>query len=117
MTMRSRLDAQSRTWRTATAIIVAVMALAGCQQATAPSVIPKPTRSTSTHPTGVPSAGRANLDELSSRHRGGPGSRCPTLQVREPRRGNADYRRIAFGPAWTDTDHNGCNQRDDVLFA
>ncbi len=27
----------------------------------------------------------------------------------------ADYRRAAFGNAWTDTDGNGCNQRDDVL--
>jgi len=27
----------------------------------------------------------------------------------------ADYRRAAFGDAWTDTDGNGCNQRDDVL--
>ncbi len=27
----------------------------------------------------------------------------------------ADYRRAAFGKAWTDTDGNGCNQRDDVL--
>jgi hypothetical protein len=27
----------------------------------------------------------------------------------------ADYRRVAFGDAWTDTDGNGCNQRDDVL--
>ena len=26
-----------------------------------------------------------------------------------------DYRRAAFGSAWTDTDGNGCNQRDDVL--
>lgn len=26
-----------------------------------------------------------------------------------------DYRRSAFGDAWTDTDGNGCNQRDDVL--
>ncbi len=26
-----------------------------------------------------------------------------------------DYRRAAFGDAWTDTDGNGCNQRDDVL--
>jgi len=37
------------------------------------------------------------------------------LQVREPQRSNADYRRAAFGSAWTDTDQNGCNQRDDVL--
>lgn len=27
----------------------------------------------------------------------------------------ADYRRAAFGDAWTDVDGNGCNQRDDVL--
>lgn len=27
----------------------------------------------------------------------------------------ADYDRDAFGPAWSDVDHNGCNQRDDVL--
>lgn len=26
-----------------------------------------------------------------------------------------DYRRAAFGDAWSDTDDNGCNQRDDVL--
>jgi hypothetical protein len=32
----------------------------------------------------------------------------------EPRLSN-DYRRAAFGDAWTDTDGNGCNQRDDVL--
>lgn len=25
------------------------------------------------------------------------------------------YHRDAFGTAWADTDHNGCNQRDDVL--
>jgi hypothetical protein len=28
---------------------------------------------------------------------------------------SSDYRRAAFGDAWTDTDGNGCNQRDDVL--
>lgn len=27
----------------------------------------------------------------------------------------ADYRRTAFGPAWTDTDRNGCDTRNDVL--
>jgi len=26
------------------------------------------------------------------------------------------YRRAEFGSAWADTDGNGCNQRDDVLF-
>lgn len=28
---------------------------------------------------------------------------------------DGDYSRSAFGDAWTDTDGNGCNQRDDVL--
>ncbi len=28
---------------------------------------------------------------------------------------SSGYRRSAFGDAWTDTDGNGCNQRDDVL--
>ncbi|HWI43069.1 MAG TPA: HNH endonuclease family protein [Nocardioides sp.] len=31
------------------------------------------------------------------------------------RRMRPDYRRDAFGQSWHDTDHNGCNQRDDVL--
>ncbi|PFG16117.1 uncharacterized protein DUF1524 [Propionicimonas paludicola] len=114
MTMRSQLDVQSRTWRATTAIIVAVMALAGCQQSTAPSVIPKPTRSTSAHPTGAPSA-TGQTWTSSAADIAAARAALPALQVREPRRGNADYRRIAFGPAWTDTDHNGCNQRDDVL--
>jgi hypothetical protein len=37
------------------------------------------------------------------------------LRLVEAPRGSADYRRAAFGKAWTDTDGNGCNQRDDVL--
>ncbi|WP_300683145.1 HNH endonuclease family protein [Nocardioides sp.] len=28
---------------------------------------------------------------------------------------SAGYRRAEFGSAWSDVDHNGCNQRDDVL--
>jgi hypothetical protein len=37
------------------------------------------------------------------------------LAVVDPPGVAADYRRAAFGDAWTDTDGNGCNQRDDVL--
>lgn len=33
-----------------------------------------------------------------------------------PKAGNGDYRRDQFGRAWADTDGNGCNQRDDVLW-
>jgi hypothetical protein len=49
-----------------------------------------------------PSAGRARavLDRL----------------VVQPRpRGTEGYVRDAFGSSWIDTDHDGCNQRDDVL--
>jgi uncharacterized protein DUF1524 len=36
--------------------------------------------------------------------------------VVEPRpRGTEGYLRDAFGSSWIDTDHDGCNQRDDVL--
>ncbi|UDY24162.1 HNH endonuclease family protein [Nocardioides sp. Kera G14] len=35
--------------------------------------------------------------------------------VVEPRHNPVDYERAAFGTSWSDTDGNGCNQRDDVL--
>ncbi|MGI8522035.1 MAG: HNH endonuclease family protein [Nocardioides sp.] len=37
------------------------------------------------------------------------------LAVRPRPHGTQGYDRDAFGSAWADTDHNGCNQRDDVL--
>ena len=37
------------------------------------------------------------------------------LVVRPRPRGTEGYVRDAFGSSWIDTDHNGCNQRDDVL--
>ncbi len=37
------------------------------------------------------------------------------LVVRPRPQGTRGYVRDAFGSAWVDTDHNGCNQRDDVL--
>lgn len=37
------------------------------------------------------------------------------LPVADRPRSSSGYRRDAFGDAWTDTDGNGCNQRDDVL--
>lgn len=49
---------------------------------------------------GQVAAARAELDRLAV----GPRPAYPS-----------DYSRRAFGDAWTDTDGNGCNQRDDVL--
>jgi hypothetical protein len=37
------------------------------------------------------------------------------LVVRPRPRGTEGYLRAAFGSSWIDTDHDGCNQRDDVL--
>jgi hypothetical protein len=37
------------------------------------------------------------------------------LTVRPRPRGTRGYDRGAFGSDWVDTDHDGCNQRDDVL--
>jgi hypothetical protein len=37
------------------------------------------------------------------------------LVVRPRPRGTEGYVRDAFGSSWLDTDHDGCNQRDDVL--
>ncbi|SFC29566.1 Protein of unknown function [Nocardioides terrae] len=37
------------------------------------------------------------------------------LRAVERHPGGPVYDRDAFGEAWADTDHNGCNQRDDVL--
>jgi hypothetical protein len=37
------------------------------------------------------------------------------LHVAPRPRGTEGYHRDAFGAAWLDTDHDGCNQRDDVL--
>jgi hypothetical protein len=62
--------------------------------------------SPTTHPTHAaapPPAVRAVLAELGR------------LVVRPRPQGTRGYVRDAFGSDWIDTDHNGCNQRDDVL--
>lgn len=38
-----------------------------------------------------------------------------SLRVAPRPSAQTDYRRDAFGSSWSDTDRNGCNQRDDVL--
>jgi hypothetical protein len=41
--------------------------------------------------------------------------RLGRLVVRPRSQGTQGYARDEFGGGWLDTDHNGCNQRDDVL--
>lgn len=107
-----------RLWLWLAALGVAVTTLAGCQAG--PTAIPKPARTptaASTGPTADPTAPPATRPTWSSSPDQVAAARAalPTLQVRQPQLSNADYRRAAFGAAWTDTDGNGCNQRDDVL--
>jgi hypothetical protein len=42
-------------------------------------------------------------------------ARLEQLKIKDRVRPPSTYNRDAFGSGWIDTDHNGCNQRDDVL--
>ncbi|GGO84155.1 hypothetical protein GCM10011584_01040 [Nocardioides phosphati] len=66
---------------------------------TQPSIWIEPTPTPSTTPTHPTSPYAAKLAGLTV----------------APRVHRTDYDRDAFGSSWRDTDHNGCNQRDDVL--
>lgn len=104
-------------WLQIVALGMALLTVSGCQ--TGPTSLPKVTRTptAATTPSAgpdTPVAGRAlwtSSPAAAQEARQALGE----LPVREPQVSNADYRRAAFGPAWTDTDRNGCNQRDDVL--
>ena len=74
----------------------ALVVVSACAPTAQPASAPRPTESASTP---VPPA-RGQLAKLRSI------DRHPTTPP---------YDRDAFGTAWADTDHNGCNQRDDVL--
>lgn len=77
------------------ALLVGGGALAGCGAPAAPRVA---TTAPVLRPTTAPAA-LALVGSLTVRGRG-------------PHTG---YARARFGPAWADTDHNGCDTRDDVL--
>jgi hypothetical protein len=100
------------------AVLVGLLLVAGCaattgsgdagrphrpSQATEPTRSDRPARPTHRPPPSHPASAatvRAALDRLAVRPR-------PV--------GTLGYDRDAFGSDWVDTDHNGCNQRDDVL--
>lgn len=54
--MRGQLDILSGYWRRAIAIVVATMALTGCQQTTGPAIVPGPTQSTTRATAATPGA-------------------------------------------------------------
>jgi hypothetical protein len=84
------------------ALLVALLLLSGCAAARTSEGRPHDHRHDVPTAASPPRAGRAGvvLDHL----------------VVAPRpRGTEGYLRDAFGSSWIDTDHDGCNQRDDVL--
>jgi hypothetical protein len=88
------------------ALVVLAVLLVGCGTGGTPSGSPTRTRAGHRHdvPTTSPppDAGRA-------------GAALDRLVVRPRPRGTEGYVRDLFGSSWIDTDHDGCNQRDDVL--
>ncbi|MFI0719045.1 HNH endonuclease family protein [Streptomyces sp. NPDC021224] len=62
-------------------------------------------------------SGSASASAAPGSTAGAPGSALAaagrlTVKGRAPKTG---YTREKFGPAWSDTDHNGCDTRDDIL--
>jgi hypothetical protein len=89
----------------AAAALVGVLALAGCS-GTATKTPPEPAPRVNTASPSIPPPQVGTEAEARAQLR--------ALRV-APRRPPIGYVRDAFGPAWYDTDGNGCNQRDDVL--
>jgi hypothetical protein len=82
------------------ALLISAVLLAGCAATGTPTATP------TAAPSRAPSVSPGTADEARQL--------LTTLRV-GPRRPSVGYERDAFGPAWADTDGNGCNQRDDVL--
>jgi hypothetical protein len=108
----TRYDARLRRCG-AGVVAVALLLLAGCATSTSSDARPHLHRHrahTAAHHSRSPSpaqpvqgsAGQARAD-------------LDRLVVRPRPRGTEGYVRDAFGSDWVDIDHNGCNQRDDVL--
>jgi len=81
-------------WALAAVCLLGLVVPAVDRGSAAPSTPPAPSPSLL-----VPADARGQLERL-------------VVKGRAPR---VDYRRAAFGPAWSDVDGNGCRTRDDVL--
>jgi hypothetical protein len=83
--------------RTAAIVMAAVLALSGC--GVVDLDIPAIAAPATSTPSGPPGSALSTLATL-------------PVKGRAPKTG---YARAQFGDAWTDTDRNGCDQRNDVL--
>ncbi|MDO4918163.1 DUF1524 domain-containing protein [Kocuria sp.] len=105
------------------------LALAGCSapetaapSATTPGTTTTPRATSAADPTGpAPTASGAPGDAAASSDGGGEKAAAGTalaaldelpVKGRAPKTG---YSRDEFGPRWADTDHNGCDTRNDIL--
>ncbi len=92
--------------------LASVLVLSGCLSA--PSATPSAAHSPAASSTSIVAVPPVT-DETSTRPP--PGSALATL-MELPVKGRAPligYRRVAFGPAWHDSDRNGCDTRNDIL--
>lgn len=97
-----------------TASAALALTLSGCQPATVPGQPAVPGNATVEAPSTPASTSSTSPVQAA------PGSSGMALAALEtiPVKGRAPgtgYDRDRFGPAWADTDHNGCDQRNDML--
>jgi Protein of unknown function (DUF1524) len=97
-------DSYDVRWRRWPAALLAVLLLGGCGQ------LDSATRNHGHSPPATSPPG-SGLPPSAERAR----AELDRLPVQQRARGTEGYARDAFGSAWVDTDHDGCNQRDDVL--
>lgn len=92
--------------------VVALALLSGCATGTASDAGSRPHRQHHRHATAHPApASQVAVPADAAKAR----AELARLVVRPRPRGTEGYDRDAFGSDWVDTDHDGCNQRDDVL--
>ncbi len=85
----------------------------GSSQATVDSPHPRRSSHATGHPRPTPAASPAPSPAPASAAEAR--AQLSRLAVRPRPQGTRGYVRDAFGSDWVDTDHDGCNQRDDVL--
>ncbi len=86
------------------AVLIAVQQPRDADATTAPPILPGTAAEPDTAPTAEPEPDPGTL-----------AAQAAALPTIDESAATPDYRRDAFGEAWTDIDGNGCNQRQDVL--
>jgi hypothetical protein len=119
----------SRRRRVSVAIVVGVISIgatinactsnpppvAGDSTPTTTSPVPQPSATTApVEPTITPTVTQQPNPAMGQREREAS-AQLAGLTVTDRVNPSSTYDRDAFGSSWVDTDHNGCNQRDDVL--